>query len=101
MHVTITLTEEQAVAVSGALADASRRSRRLAANARASVARCDECGKYSGFAHTRQKMHERNERLAREAFEILSYARCGLDVIDRNRNSSTRCTDTHSQGDQQ
>lgn len=86
--VTITLTAEQAVAVSGLLADAARKSRTLAANAKASVARCDECGKHSGFAFTRQQMHERNERLAREAFEILSYARRGLDVTAEDCNSS-------------
>lgn len=72
--VTITLTHEQAVFLGIVAYDASRKSRRLAANAEASRDRCDECGKYSGFAQCRLDMHRRNERLARELHDIVSSA---------------------------
>jgi hypothetical protein len=86
--ITLSLTPEHAEIIGTALGQYVLKTRKLAANAKASVERCDECGKYSGFAYTRQKMHERNERLASEAWKILSYAKYPIDGTAGDCNSS-------------
>jgi len=82
--ITLTLTPEHAEIVGTALGQYVLKTRKLAANAEAR----GERGHYSGFAYTRQKMHERNERLASEALKILSYAKYPIDGIAGGCNSS-------------